>query len=171
MSGYLLSQHTLVIWLNLTFQYSLKPHLNHPGKCWVTQGENLYKIGPNKFMGAWEGCVLIGMHFSQTKNARLLNFMGKLTCCPAINQIIHGTYILDMSVWPLTQDERQLFYFRLVTVRHARPTRWSCLPARRTSRPSSRRTPRSTPLSSLKMSHSRWDLSKFQVLHKNCLTI
>ena len=51
----------LVIRLNLTFQYSLKTHLNHPGKCWVTQGENLNKIGPNKFMGGGE--VLGGVHF------------------------------------------------------------------------------------------------------------
>ena len=52
----------------------------------VTQGGNLYKIGPNKFMGGGrggeggggkgelleEGCVLFGMHFSQSKNACLL---------------------------------------------------------------------------------------------------
>ena len=42
--------------LFLSFQYSLKPHLNHPGKCQVTQGETLYKIGPNKFMGGGGVC-------------------------------------------------------------------------------------------------------------------
>ena len=30
--------------------------MNHPGKCQVTQGENLYKIGPNKFMGGGGVC-------------------------------------------------------------------------------------------------------------------
>ena len=32
------------------FSKLFKPHLNHPGKCQVTQGGNLYKIGSNKFM-------------------------------------------------------------------------------------------------------------------------
>ena len=55
-----------------------KLHLNHPGKCRVTQWENLYKIGPNKFMSGGRVCgrvcVLFGMHFSQSKNACLLNW-------------------------------------------------------------------------------------------------
>ena len=43
----------------------------------------MYKIGPNKFMGGGGvcgrgekgGCVLFGMHFSQSKNARLLYYL------------------------------------------------------------------------------------------------
>ena len=51
------------------FYILFKPHLNHPGKCRVTQGRGkLHKIGPNKFMGGvgvWEGfgrvCVCGGI--------------------------------------------------------------------------------------------------------------
>ena len=47
------------------------------------QGENLYKIGPNKFMGGGGMCgrgekggaFCFGMHFSQSKNACLLNLI------------------------------------------------------------------------------------------------
>ena len=79
MSGYLniLSQLTKPY-----FSILYKPHLNHPGKCRVTQGENLNKIGPNKFMVCGgvcgrgeEGMCFFGMHFSQSKNARLLNLL------------------------------------------------------------------------------------------------
>ena len=37
-----LSQHTLVMKLNLKTNYFLKPHLNHPGQCLVTQACKIY---------------------------------------------------------------------------------------------------------------------------------
>ena len=37
-----LSQHTLLFRLKLKFQYFLKPHLNHPGQCWVAQASKAY---------------------------------------------------------------------------------------------------------------------------------